>query len=256
MHIKSIINLILVILLCFTTTSSLAKQTLDDDDYSYNYAALNNRCAVYDPYERLNRKIFIFNGTLDTFILRPIAKGYGRFTNDYTKGRIGSFVNNISEPLSTVNYSIQGEGQGAFKTFWRFAINSTFGVLGLFDVASKFGLTAEPQTFGNTLAHYGVGSGPYIVLPIYGGMNMRDMMDPLAMNSSLNPVQYFTHKDFKLTLTGVTIIHHRDQIMPFTDHVTRTSTDSYISIRDAILNQREAKMAYPIGFKCPSVNNK
>jgi phospholipid-binding lipoprotein MlaA len=255
MHIRSIISLILVTLICFTTTGAIANQKLEDD-YSYNYAALNNRCAVYDPYEALNRKVFIFNGTIDTFLLRPIAKGYGRFTNDYTKGRIGSFINNISEPLSTVNYSIQGEGQGAFKTFWRFAINSTFGVLGLFDVASKVGLTAEPQTFGNTLAHYGVGAGPYIVLPIYGGMSARDIMDPLALNSSLNPVQYFTHDDFKLILTGVKIIHHREQIMPFTDHITRNSTDSYISMRDAILNQREAKMAYPIGFKCPSVNNK
>ena len=255
MKIRSIVSLILVMLLCFTNVNALANKK-PDDNYNYNYADLNNLCEVYDPYEALNRKVFIFNGILDTFLLRPVAKGYGRFTNDYTKGRIGSFVDNISEPLSTINYSIQGKSQGAFKTFWRFAINSTFGVLGLFDVASKFGLTAEPQTFSNSLAHYGVGAGPYIVLPIYGGMSARDVMDPLAMNSALNPVQYFVHKDFKLTLTGIKIIHKRDQIMPFTDHITKNSTDTYIAMRNAILNQREAKMIYPVGFKCPSVKNK
>ena len=255
MSIRYIVISVLITLFCFVTTNSIAAKD-SEDDYSYNYTSLNNRCQIYDPYEALNRKIFIFNGVLDTFILRPIAKGYGRFTNDYTKSRIGSFINNINEPLSTVNYGVQGNVEGVFKTFWRFAINSTFGVAGLFDVASKFGLTAERQTFGNTLAHYGVGAGPYIVLPIYGDIGARDVMDPLVMNNAMNPAKYPMHSDFKYILTGTNIVHHRNQIMPFTDYVSKNSPDPYIAVRDATLNQREAKMIYLKKFRCPTVNNK
>ncbi|NBX19364.1 MAG: hypothetical protein EBR08_01380 [Bacteroidia bacterium] len=74
------------------------------------------KCSVYDPYEKLNRKIFAFNSVVDTFLLRPVAKIYGRFTNDYTKNRVGSFVDNISEPLSTVNYTLQGNPEGILKS--------------------------------------------------------------------------------------------------------------------------------------------
>lgn len=262
MLMRSVINSIILVIICGFVSSSLAAKE-SKDKYSYNYAALNDRCAVYDPYEGFNRKIFFVNGVLDTFILRPIAKGYGRFTNDYTKHRVGSFVDNISEPLSTVNYGLQGKTNGMFKTFWRFTINSTLGVLGIFDVASKFGLKAESQTFGNTLGHYGVGSGPYIVLPIYGGMGTRDLMDPLLLNSVLNPIKtrlipanYQMHSDFKNVVSVVKTVHKRDMIMPFTDHVTKNSPDAYIAIRDAIIQQREAKMDYPVGFKCPSVKNR
>ena len=225
----------------------------DDNKYNYDYSAGNSRCAVYDPYEKLNRKIFIFNGTLDTLILRPVTKIYIRFTNDYVKNRVGTFVSNISEPLSTVNYGLQGKGDGMFKSFWRFAINSTFGIAGLFDVASKVGLSPEQQTLGNTLAYYGVGQGPYIVLPIYGGMGARDVSDPLISNNLLNPLKYAMHNDFKNGVTLGKILDSRAAIMPFTDYVTKNSPDPYIAIRNAILENRESKMVYPAGFRCPVV---
>ena len=260
MLVRSIINTAILVIICGFASNSLAAKK-SKDKYAYNYAALNNRCQVYDPYESFNRKIFVVNSVLDTFILRPITKGYGKVTNKYTKRRVGSFVDNISEPLSTVNYGLQGKSNGMFKTFWRFTINSTFGVLGLFDVASKVGLTAEPQTFGNTLGHYGVGSGPYLILPIYGGMGARDVMDPLLLSSLLNPIKsglipanYQMHSDFKRGVTIAKTIHKRDVSMPFTDHVAKNSPDPYIAIRDAIIQQREAKMDYPVGFKCPAVN--
>jgi len=225
----------------------------EDDKYNYDYSAGNIRCSVYDPYEKLNRKIFIFNGALDTIILRPVTKIYIRFTNDYIKNRVGTFVSNISEPLSTVNYGLQGNGEGMFKSFWRFAINSTFGIAGLFDVASKVGLSPEQQTLGNTLAYYGVGQGPYIVLPIYGGMGARDVSDPLVSNNLLNPLKYAMHSDFKNAVTAGKVLDSRAAIMPFTDYVTQNSPDPYIAIRNAILDNRESKMVYPAGFRCPVV---
>lgn len=241
-----------IVVICLLSNNSLASK--QDEKYDYNYAELSNRCQIYDPYESFNRKIFIFNSILDTFILRPVAKGYGRFTNDYTKDRVDSFLSNIREPLSTVNYGIQGNAHGAGKTFWRFAINSTFGLGGFFDIASKFDLKAESQTFGNTLANYGVRQGPYIILPFYGGMGARDVMDPLVLNSYLNPAKYPMHNSFKNVLLVTSLIHNRDKIMPFTDYVSKSSPDAYIAIRDATLSERESRMVYPGGFKCPKVN--
>ena len=90
MLVRSILNTTILVIICGFASSSLAAKK-SKDKYSYNYAALNNRCQVYDPYEAFNRKMFVVNGVLDTFILRPFAKGYGRFTNQYTKHRIGSF---------------------------------------------------------------------------------------------------------------------------------------------------------------------
>ena len=226
----------------------------DEDDYNYSYGAINNRCKIYDPYEGFNRKIFIFNGILDTFITRPIAKAYGHLTNDYVKGRVDSFIVNIDTPRYLVNYTFQGNSEGMFKSFWRFIINSTVGIGGLFDVASKMGLTVETQTFGNTLAHYGVAPGPYIIIPLLGGTFARDMTDPVFTNSSFNPVLFYTNSNFDLGLTASKTIHNRDKIMPFTDYVTKHSIDPYITIRDAIYNNRESKIIYPKGFVCPKVN--
>ncbi len=254
--IKSSINFCIPIIIVLTFgLGDIRASSNDIEQYNnYNYHGLNDHCRVYDPYETLNRKIFVFNGVLDTFILRPFAKGYGRFTNDYTKNRVDSFVGNISEPLSTINYALQGNSEGVLKSFWRFAINTTFGLGGMFDIASKFDLTPSQQTFGNTLAHYGVGPGPYIVLPIYGGITVRDLSDPLISNRMLNPLEYVVHQDFKLVVTGTKIINTRSKIMPFTDYIAKNSLDPYITVREATFSQREAKIIYPVGYKCPVAN--
>ena len=216
-----------------------------------NYASYNKHCQVYDPYEGLNRKVFIFNGMLDGVISAPIARLYDKGTNVYIKDRVGSFTANIKTPLSMVNYGLQGKAEGIFKGFWRFIINSTFGVLGLFDVASKVDLSLKPQTFGDTMAYYSMGPGPYVVLPIFGGMSMRDVPDALMLNTALNPVKYPMHGSFKNYLTAADIIHNRAAILPFTDHVTAHSLDPYITIRDAIWQHRETRLVYPQGFICP-----
>ena len=244
---------LLTLVLTLNLNSVVNAATLDDDREfeDYNYASLNERCRPYDPYEKLNRKFYFFNAVLDTFILRPIAKGYIKFTNDYTKNRIGSFVDNIETPLYMIQYGLQANGEGVLKSFWRFVINSTMGVAGLFDVASKLGLYVEPQTLGSTLAYYGVGPGPYIVLPIFGGTNARDITDSLFTNNALNPLKFYLPSDFKTGVTGAKLIHNRAKIMPFTDYVAENSPDSYVAIRDASWQAREAKMAYPKGFICP-----
>lgn len=242
----------IVLILSVASSVVFAK---NKDKYAYNYADATGKCQVYDPFERFNRKIFFVNGVLDTIIFRPVAKVYGGVTNDYTKERVGSFADNIEEPLSTLNYTLQGKKDGMFKSFWRFVINSTLGVAGMFDVAAKFGVTAEQQSLSNTLGYYGVGPGPYIVLPIFGGHSMRNVTETLGANRFMNPLKISLHSSFRNYVMAVKAIHHRDKIMPFTDYVTANSLDPYVSIRDAILQQGESKMDYPSTFRCPAVDN-
>jgi len=248
------ILIILSIIIC----SLFAKADLecvDDDIYNYNGSNINGCREVYDPYEKFNRKIFAFNSVLDYIFLRPLAVGYKNLTNDYMKARVNSFVGNIDMPLTTVNYGLQLNYDKTMKSLWRFIINTTLGVGGLFDVASKVGLPSDRQTFGNTLAHYGVGPGPYLVLPIIGSTNARDMTDPIFTNYALNPLMYYTHKDFALSVLAISKINDRYNVLSFSDYVMKNSLDPYATIRSALYQAREESVQYPKNFKCPKPKN-
>lgn len=239
-------NLIIAItIFCYTICTHAVE--MKSPQYSYG----NNYHAVYDPYEKFNRKIFAFNSVLDYLFLRPVAVIYQKGTNNYIKARVDTFTNNIATPLTAVNYTLQGNVDNAMKSFWRFMINSTFGMFGLFDVASKIGLESKTQTFSSTLAHYGVGPGPYLVLPFFGGINVRDVTEPLMTNGLFNPLQYSLHKDFKSIFTSVKLIHDRANILEFTNFVSKHSADPYVTIRDAIYQRKESKVHYPESFEYP-----
>jgi phospholipid-binding lipoprotein MlaA len=225
-------------------------------DYSSYLQESVNRCDVYDPYELFNRKIFIFNAVLDGIFLSPVARVYGRVTPEYAKNRINSAIWNLRDPISAANYGLQGNTEGAGKSLWRFVINSTLGLGGLFDVASKFDVKQDRKSFSDTLAYYGVGPGPYIVLPIMGGGNARDLVDNLILSSvKFSPIQHLHQK----IITGeavIRLIHVREKMLPFTDYVGKNSTDPYVSVRDAIIKQKEARVVYPDNFVCPKVRQK
>jgi phospholipid-binding lipoprotein MlaA len=249
-----IVTVLVFINLLFSSFALAEDDTTDEDSkYNYNYAEINNKCIPYDPYESINRKVFFVNGVLDTFMLRPVTKIYGRFTPNFLQDRIGNFTANIKSPLTVTNYAMQINGRGIVHNLMRFGINSTLGLAGLFDVAAKMGLKPEEQTFNNTLASYGIGPGPYIVLPIYGGTSARGATDSLFTNSYFNPLQYYLHSDFRKGAMVANLLHKRHLIMPFTDHITMNSVDPYIAIRNGILDNQETKMLYPQGFVCPKV---
>lgn len=246
------ILIILSIILCSLSIRA-DLEYVDNDIYNYNGGRNENGCLeVYDPYEKFNRKVFAFNSTLDYIILRPLAVGYKKITNDYVKARVNSFVSNVDTPLTAVNYGLQLNYDKTMKSVWRFLINTTLGIGGLFDVAGKVGLPSDRQTFGSTLAHYGVAPGPYLVLPIIGSTNARDMTDSVITNYALNPLMYYTHNDFDLGVLAVSKINDRYVVLPFSDYVMKSSTDPYVAIRSALHRAREASVQYPENFKCPS----
>jgi phospholipid-binding lipoprotein MlaA len=217
--------------------------------YSTNYQ--NRDCNdIYDPLEKVNRKIFAVNGFLDYIILRPVAKGYDKAVPTGVKTKVGNFVDNLYTPVTFVNNILQLDFGAAMKSFWKFTFNSTFGILGFNDLTTRQGLKVTKQSFGNTLAHYGVRPGPYIVLPFYGSTNFRDMLDLLILDKALNPVNYQIPDKTYTYITIGSMVHKRSVILPFTDYVMKTSPDPYVTIRSALYQRRESELNYPEKYKC------
>lgn len=127
----------------------------------------------YDPFEKTNRKIFAFNDFMDRNFLMPVARGYNAVTPKVVNNGIGNAYSNALEPLTTVNDVAQFKFKRGVTATTRFLVNSTVGFFGVFDVASKIGLPAHKEDFNQTLGYWGVGTGPYLVLPLFGPRTLR-----------------------------------------------------------------------------------
>jgi phospholipid-binding lipoprotein MlaA len=129
---------------------------------------------VWDPWEGMNRRIYRFNYYFDKYIFLPVVNGYQFITPDFVEAGVSNFFDNLTEISNLTNTLLQGKGMGALKTTGRFLLNSTFGVAGLIDVATPVGLERQNEDFGQTLGVYGLGNGPFLVLPILGPSTVRD----------------------------------------------------------------------------------
>ena len=161
--------------------------------FSFNYLIADE---VRDPYENFNRKTFEFNEKLDENILKPIATTYSKFPPKIKIG-VSNFFNNLEDVETSINQFLQGKPKKSINDFSRFLINSTIGLGGFIDVASKIGLERHEEDFGQTLAVWGVGQGPYIMLPGLGPSTLRDTLS--------RPVSSFSSVTFHMTDTEVNI---------------------------------------------------
>jgi phospholipid-binding lipoprotein MlaA len=130
--------------------------------------------AVHDPWEGFNRGVYWFNTDLDRKILLPVLRGYEFVVPDVAQQGVSNFFNNLRELQNGVNGALQLRGEVVGTAFGRFFINSTLGVFGLFDLATEFGYREQREDFGQTLGRWGVGPGPYLVLPLFGPSSLRD----------------------------------------------------------------------------------
>ncbi|MHA1558911.1 MAG: MlaA family lipoprotein, partial [Alphaproteobacteria bacterium] len=144
-----------------------------------------------DPLEPINRAIFDINRVFDGLIFKPISILYDTTIHDDAKKGIRNVIDNFFAPLSCVNHILQGKGKKTAETFFRFLLNSTFGVLGIFDVASHLGLKKNETSFEETLACYGAGTGPYLVLPILGSSSFRGIVGK-GGDFGLNPLYHIS----------------------------------------------------------------
>lgn len=142
---------------------------------------------VYDPFESFNRYVYQFNYHADQYVLLPAVRGYKYVTPEVARDGVSNFFSNLGDIGNLLNSVLQLKGEQSMRITARLMFNTTFGVLGLWDPATKMGLPKEKEDFGITLGHYGVPSGPYIVLPLFGPSNLRDttglVVDTVADNS-------------------------------------------------------------------------
>lgn len=130
--------------------------------------------GVYDPWEKFNRSMYNFNAGFDRYVFLPVVSGYETITPDIAQQGVTNFFSNLGEVSNFVNNVLQGEVKDSGVTLGRFALNTTVGVLGLWDPATKLGIYQRKEDFGQTLGRWGVGDGPYLVLPILGPSTLRD----------------------------------------------------------------------------------
>ena len=190
---------------------------------------------INDPFEDLNRDIFIFNEKLDEKLLKPAALTYRKVTPQFARTGVTNFFNNLEEIDTTINQVLQGEIKYAFNDAGRFVINSTIGLFGLIDVASKMGLEKHEEDFGQTLGVWGFDSGPYIMIPFLGPSNPRDLLSR-PISSFLSGTFAMEDNDVKITLIGIDALETRERLL---DAETLIIGDKYIFVKDAYIQSRE-----------------
>jgi phospholipid-binding lipoprotein MlaA len=192
-----------------------------------------------DPFEGFNRAIFAFNDGLDAALIRPLAKGYETVLPGPVRTGVSNFYNNIGDLFISVNSLLQGKPADAVGDVARFAFNSTFGIAGLFDVATGMGLEKHEEDFGQTLGSWGVGPGPYLVLPVYGPRDVRDAAG-LALDVSVDPVSRVEHVPTRNTLTALRLVNERANLLPADQIIAEAALDKYSYLRDAYLQRRRS----------------
>ena len=145
---------------------------------------------VYDPWTGLNRRIYVFNANFDRYIFLPVVSGYQFVMPDVAQQGVSNFFSNLSEIRNVINSVLQLKIESALTGSWRFMINTTMGVGGLFDPATAMGAPQKDEDFGQTLGTWGVGAGPYIVLPILGPSSLRDATGLVADQLMFNEVRF------------------------------------------------------------------
>lgn len=205
-------------------------------------ALLLSACAgtnPRDPMEGFNRGVFAFNEGVDKVILKPVAQGYVAVAPVPVRTGVGNFFANVEDALIAVNNLLQGKVPDAASDVSRLVINSTLGILGLFDVASEMGLEKHNEDFGQTLGRWGVGTGAYVVLPLFGPRDVRDTVG-LVANRSLDPVGRIYPVNVRNSLSGTRFISDRAELLPADQAIEEASLgDKYGYIRDTYLQRRE-----------------
>lgn len=190
-----------------------------------------------DPWEGFNRRVTSFNDGADRILLKPLAKGYQAITPDPLERGVSNVFSNLAYPGVIINNLLQGKPVDALKDSGRFVINSTIGFAGLFDVAGKSGLPEHNEDFGQTLAKWGVPSGPYLVLPFLGPSTLRDALS-MPADRSTNLIEHLGNSSLEDKLTVLQIISLRASLLSLDEQIN-AANDPYLFVREAYLQRRE-----------------
>lgn len=207
------------------------------------FALLSAGCATgphanpKDPLEPMNRKIAVFNDTLDDNVLKPVATGYREYTPQFFQTGVSNFFRNLSDVLSTLNNGLQLKGHDTAESFMRVTVNTVFGIYGIFDVATPIGLERHPEDFGQTLGYWGVPDGPYLVLPVLGPSTVRDSA-VLPLEFALDPVSNHNATAERNVAVVTRIVDKRASLLKTTSLLSDAAIDKYSFTRDGYLQFR------------------
>jgi phospholipid-binding lipoprotein MlaA len=196
------------------------------------------QAAEDDPWEGVNRVIFRFNDTLDTYALKPVAQGYQAVTPQFLEDGVHNVFGNIGDVGNLANNVLQGKFHNAGVDTSRVIFNTLFGIAGFFDVATRMGLQKNDEDFGQTLGAWGVNSGPYVVLPLLGPSTVRDSVSRIP-DSYTAPYAYMGHVPTRNVTRAVEVVDTRASLLSAERMI---SGDKYTFIRNAYLQNREFKV--------------
>lgn len=219
---------ILLIVVFLTSCSQTESQATSSKDISDQ--------ATKDTYVNVNRGIYKFNVGLDRYLVKPIAKSYQSITPSFVNTSISNFFLNIGDISNTFNNILQAKPLDAVNDAERFIFNSIFGFAGLLDVASAAGLEKHNEDFGQTLATWGVGSGPYVMLPFLGPSTLRDAIAKLSVDQLTNLANY---SERSIPFFLIEKLDQRADLFSKEAAFKDISDDSYSAIRDAWLQRRD-----------------
>ncbi|MEO7477723.1 MAG: VacJ family lipoprotein [Lysobacteraceae bacterium] len=221
--------------------SAETPQQAADDAQLPAYLQLNPKAdangTAFDPWEHYNRRIYRFNKRVDTALLKPLAQGYVRIVPEPVRDSVSHFYENLRQPITAANLLFQGHPASACKSLGRFAINTTVGIGGLFDPATKMRIPSYNEDLGQTLGHWGWRRSRYFLLPFFGPGTLRDRIGSLTDAQFLGPYKYFQPSQLRVDLIGVSLVDTRARILPL-DELSAGIDDDYILVREAWSQRR------------------
>lgn len=192
-----------------------------------------------DPFEKVNRNVFAFNQGFDEAVFKPLAELWAKLPGPVLDCFSNAFFN-LRGPSTAINNALQGKPAEALSDLGRFAVNTTIGVVGCFDVASRMGLEVHREDFGQTLGVWGFGPGPYLVVPIFGPSSVRDAVGIYGVEPFLDLNFYIDYPTVEYTVLGLRIVNERAELLPADKIINAAALDKYSFIRDGYLQRRRS----------------
>lgn len=193
-----------------------------------------------DPFEPFNRTMFEFNDAVDKAALRPAAEAYAKLPSFVQTG-VGNFFGNLGDVPTAINNFLQGKFADGLSDVMRVAVNTTLGFGGLLDISSEAGLYKHNEDFGQTLGKWGVGSGPYVVLPLFGASTLRDTL-AMPIDFEADPWHYARPIRWRNTGSVVRVVDQRAALLDVSNLLEEAALDRYVFVRDAYLQRRQSKV--------------
>lgn len=223
--------------------SVLASLFLASCSSSAEHPIMVDDIAIDDPLEENNRRIFAFNAAVDDAVIHPVVEGYRAVVPSPARTGLRNFLRNIKSPVTLANQILQGDLPGSRDVVLRAVINSLVGVGGLFDVAGSEGIEYESEDFGQTLAVWGVGHGPYLVVPFLGPSSVRDYSG-YAVDSFADPLRWYLHnideEGIYYAKVGLDYLDLRESLIDVLQDLESSSIDYYAAVRATYYQRRDA----------------